>query len=323
MKLVMGILACVLMVNTAVLAESSVEPSIIVYSGTDSGFAEMLAQLILDDPRIDSQVRVVTSPDIIALASSLPQTECIIIYTANKVEIEGLESNLISYFEQGGGLVGMREICSTEAAGRLAMDVFPTYANGSATQLNPRETRIRVHVADDDTDINEGLPGNFPLLSMGTYFSADSENNYLPVSGDYMVPFRDEETGSPLVLAYENEQGGRSVAFPGVWVIPSERLDVYYGKLVAEPNFVKLFTNSVLWAAKGSTRFNEVQKDLDVKIEDAKGKQDRLRQEAEDARKREENQRLMMLIGIWVAGILVCAVVVKKLVLAPIEDIEG
>ena len=120
-------------------------------------------------------------------------------------------------------------------------------------------------------------------------------------------------------MAYENDNGGRSVAFPGVWVIPSSRLDVYYGNLVADENFGKLFTNSVLWAAKGSTRFTEVQKDLDEKIEDAKGKQERLKEEAEQARKREETQRLLMLVGVWVVGLIICAVVVLKLVLAPIE----
>jgi hypothetical protein len=319
MKALIATLVFVLVAAPAVFSESTVEPTIIVYSGTDSGFAEMLAQLILEDTRIDSQVRIVTTADIIALASSLPQTECIIIYTANKVEVEGLENNLVSYFEQGGGLIGMREICSVAAVGEVAMDVFPVYGNGSVTQLNPRELRVRNHTKGDSTDINEGLPERFPLLSMGTYFSVDSDDNYLPVPGDYLVPFRDEQTGSPLVIAHENENGGRSVAFPGVWVIPSSRLDVYYGNLVADENFVKLFTNSVLWASKGSSRFTEVQKDLDEKIEDAKGKQERLKEEAEQARKREETQRLLMLIGVWVVGLIICAVVVLKLVLAPIE----
>jgi hypothetical protein len=322
MKALIATLIFALIATPPVLSESPVEPTIIVYSGTDSGFAEMLAQLLLDDPRIESQVRIVTTPDIIALASSLPQTECMIIYTGNKVEVEGLESNLISFFEQGGGLIGMRDICSVPAVGRIAIDVFPTYANGSVKQFNPRELRVRNHTKGDSTEINEGLPDRFSLLSMGTYLSVDSDGNYLPVSGDFLVPFRDEQTGSPLIIANENDNGGRSVAFPGVWVIPSSRVDIYYGNLVADENFVKLFTNSVLWAAKGSSRFPEVQKDLAEKIEDAKGKQERLKEEAEQARKRENTQRLLLLVGVWVVGLIICAVVVLKLVLAPIE-IEG
>jgi hypothetical protein len=142
----------------------------------------------------------------------------------------------------------------------------------------------------------------------------------MDVHSDYTVPYRDQETGSPLVLAYQNEKGGRSVALPGIWVIPSERLDVYYGKLVEEPNFVQLFTNSVLWAAKGSSRYEEVQQDLDQKIMDAETRQDRLKEEADEARREEKTRRQVILAVLWAAGLVGCAVIAKKMVLVPVEE---
>ncbi|MBU7004205.1 MAG: hypothetical protein HXS50_01465, partial [Theionarchaea archaeon] len=67
------------------------QPTIIIYSGTDSGFGYKMAELLQKDVRIDSQVRVVNSPDLIVLAATLPQTECIVIYAEREAEIEGLE----------------------------------------------------------------------------------------------------------------------------------------------------------------------------------------------------------------------------------------
>ncbi len=301
-------------------ADEGITPTILLYSGTDPGFANMLATLIEEDERIDSKTRVVTSPDIIGLATALPQTECVVIYSANKAEIGGLETNLLSFFEQGGGVVGMREVCFESSAGELATKVFPIFGNASVKQLNPSEFRARNYVADDTVgEINSGLPGSFPLLSMGTYFSGDSENMYVEVPGDYQVPYRDDETGSPLVATLQSEKGGRSVALPGIWVIPVSRVDVYYGNLVADENFVKLFTNSVLWAAKGSSRFGEVSQGLEEKIEEAKGKQEKLKEEAEKARRRERTQRTLILIAIWAVGLLASGLVIKKLILVPIE----
>ena len=90
----------------------------------------------------------------------------------------------------------------------------------------------------------------------------------------------------------------------------------------AEPDFAQLFTNIVLWTAKGSTRYDQVQQDLGQKIEDARTKKDRLQEEAEKARKKEQTQRLLLLISIWAIGLVACAVITKKLILAPITEEE-
>ena len=313
------LVAVLLLIAIPVLGSSGVEPTILVYSGIDPGFAEMLGSLIEQDDRIDSKVEVTASPDILALATAVPQTECIIVYASNVAEMEGLESALVTFFEQGGALIGLKEICYQPSAGDLATKVFPAYANASVQQFSSREKRVRNYTTDEVSEINSDLPDKFSLISMGIYFSADSADNYLKVPGNCSVLYGDMETGAPLVITYENEKGGRSVAFPGIWIISNPRVDIYYGHLVEDENFQNLFTNSVLWATKGSTRFSDTNKDLDAKLEEASNKQQRLKEEAELARKKETTSRTILLIGIWTAGLLACAFIVKKFVLAPIE----
>jgi len=316
------VLLALLALAVSARAETNVTPTILVYSGTDSGFAKMLAALIQQDDRIDAKVEVVTTPDVLSIATALPQTECVVVYISNRAEIEGLEAPLASFFEVGGGLVGMRDVCYKSTAGRLATDVFPIYGNKSVQQYSPREKRARTYIQSDVTEINKDVPESFELISMGTYYSSDAQGSYLKVPGDYSVLYKDNETGSPLVVAYQNEEGGRSVALPGIWIVSSPRVDIYYGHLVEDQNFARLFTNSVLWAAQGSSHFSNVKKDLSTKIEEAKTRQQRLKEQAEEAEKRQNLRRVLLLSGLWIVGLLTCGIIVKKLILAPIESEE-
>lgn len=318
-RLSIFVLLLLLALTISVRAEMNVTPTILVYSGTDPGFAQMLANLIQQDGRIGGDVEVITTADVLAVATALPQTECVVIYSSNRAEIESLEVPLTNFFEAGGGLVGMRDVCYQSSAGGLATDVFPVYGNKSVQQYSPREKRARTYTQSEAGEINLGLPDRFELISMGMYYSSNTEGNYLKVPGGYSIPYRDEEIGAPLVVAYENDEGGRSVGLPGIWVVSSPRVDIYYGNLVQDQNFVRLFTNSVLWAAKGSSHFPNVQKDLQGKIEEAKTKQQRLKEEAKKAEKRQNLRRVLLLTGLWAAGLLACGIIIKRLIMAPIE----
>ncbi len=295
------------------------KPTIVIYTGADTGFATMLAELIKQDPRIDSDARVVNSPDLVALAAALPSTECIVVYASNKNELEGLSSALTRFFEGGGAVIGLREICYQPSAGDLATLVFPTYANASRQQYASGQRRARNYTKAQSTEINSELPDRFSLPSAGFYFCAYGNGTYAEVAGNYTVLYRDGETGAPIVLTHESPKGGRSIAFPGIWVISSTRVDVYYGRLLEDGNFTRMFSNCLLWAAKGSTHYKRVSQDLDAKLEVARSKQQRLAEQAEQARRRESTRRTLFLLVVWAAGLLACAVIVKKVILAPFE----
>jgi len=296
-----------------------VKPTVVIYTGVDTVFARMLANLTKKDSRIGSETRVVGSPDLLALAAALPGTECIVAYASNKNELEGLSSALTRFYQGGGAVIGLREICYQPSAGDLATLVFPTYANASRQQYASGQKRVRNYTKDQSAEINSDLPDEFPLVSAGFYLCAYANGTYAEVPGNYTVLYRDGETGAPIVLTQESPGGGRSVAFPGIWVISSTRVDVYYGRLLEDGNFTRLFSNALLWAAKGSTHYKEVSQDLDAKLEVARSKQQRLVEQAEKARRRENTRRIIFLLAVWAAGLLACAVIVRKIILAPFE----
>ncbi len=300
-------------------ADEEFRPVVIVYTGGETELAEMLADLIAADDRIDSEIKIVDTPAALAVATVLPTTECIVIYSDHRDEMKELGPGLTNFIQDGGGLVGMTEACYEPSAGVLATDVFPVFANTSVIKRSPTEKRVRTYVLNEATEIASGLPESFELLSMGLYFRGDEDGNYLDPGGDYTVVYKDLEIGSPLVLAYENQSGGRSVALPGIMVVRQSRVDVYYGNLIADENFVKLFTSCVYWAAKGSQRYPRVSEGLEQKIEDAEERYEKAGEAAREARRKKETQRLLVIGAIWGVGLVACGVILKKVVLVRAE----
>jgi hypothetical protein len=312
--------ALILLPVLLVQGEGDPEPTIMIYTANDPVFGQMLADLITNDDRIDSEVEVITNPEVIVMASLLPNTECIVVYSDHKDQVLGLYTSLSLYLKEGGGLVGMREACHETTAKDLATEVFPVFANDSNKKPNSKGKRARTYILSGAHEITSGLPETFDLLSMGTYLSADGDGNYLPKQGDFTAIFKDEITDSPLVVAHQSDKGGRSVAMPGIWCVSNARVDVYYGNLVADENFVKLFTNSVLWAAKGSTRYGTVSDNLAGKLEDADLERQELMRRAEEADKKRSSQRLILLVVVWGGGLVVCGLVIWKLVMGPAPE---
>jgi hypothetical protein len=318
-RMIIAAMVCLLIPVLLVNGEEDPDPMIVIYSAGDPVLGEMLANLLIEDDRIDSKVEIITDPEIIEMASLLPSTECIVIYAVHEDQVTGLYTSLSLYLQEGGGLVGIREVCNEPTAKQLATEVFPISANESNRAPNSKGKRARTYLPVDDHMIASGLPETFDILSMGTYLSADDEGNYLPVPGDFSIVYKDEITDSPLVVAVESDQGGRSVAMPGIWSVGNTRVDVYYGNIVADENFMKLFTNSVLWAAKGSTRFKTISSNLTEKIDNADQERQELTRKAEEAERKKNQQRLILLVVVWGGGLVVCGIVVWKLVLATVE----
>lgn len=297
-------------------------PIIGVYSPGLPGFGEMLVSLIREDERIDAEVMILRTQEDVVQVTALPTTACIVIYSDNMRQIDRLQGALTTFFDSGGGLVGITEICYVPSAKGLAETVFPTFANASKKKTSPREKRVRTYVREEEAGLEEGLPERFGLVSMGTYYSGDEEGNYLRVPGDYSVAYRDEETGSPLVLIHEGRGGGRSVAMPGIWVVKAERVDIYYGNLVSDENFVKLFTNMVLWAG-GAPRYEDLSGHLEERLQGMKEGEERLREEVEREQKRKSTHRIMILGIVWVVGLAACGIITKKIILTPITPEQG
>lgn len=296
-------------------AQGNLTPIILIYTGVNDDYAEMLASLIKEDDGVEADVFVTADSEMISLGASLPNTMCIVVHADNAAEMAGLEESLLVFFEDGGGLIGMKDACYLPSAGELAAQVFPTFANFSVRETSPNGW-ARTYLRDESTEINSDLPESFELMSMGTYFSADGNGGYLQVPGDYAVLFRDQETSSPQVLVNENEKGGRSVAFPGTWVVSTSRIAVYYGNLVANENFAKLFTNSVNWA-KGSTRFISLSEEWVGRLQEVEDQRLQLVEEAEERKRKESARKTYTLIGLWAMGLIASGLITRRIILSP------
>lgn len=305
--------ACVLFLLVSSTTVAGLEPVIFVYAGGAPELGEMLASVIESDGRIEGRVMVLQSPGEVILAAAMPTTKCIVVYANHKDYVAGLGPPLVPFFKEGGGIVGITEVCYEPSAPGLAAEVFPVFANSSVTKLSLKERRTRTYILEQASEITSGLPDVFEILSMGTYLSADESGDHVRVPGDYTVVYRDNETGSPLLVAHESPEGGRSVAFPGIMLVSIPRLDVYYGNLVQDENFVRLFTNSVAWAADNG-RIGRVEEGLAEAIAAYDDYVQELKDEAERSRRDRAGQRVMILIGLWVVGLLSVGLVVVKIV---------
>jgi len=301
------------------LGESGVDltPIIIIYTGVNDDYGEMLASLVREEDVLGAEVFVTADPELASLGASLPNTACIVVHADNAAEMTGLEESLSTYFLGGGGVVGLKDACFLPSSGELARRVFPTYANFSISETRP-DGWARTYFRDDLTVINSGLPESFTVMTMGTYFSADAEGTYLEVLGDWSVLYRDGDTSSPQVIAYEGEGGGRSVAFPGTWVVSTSRLPVYYGNLVVNEDFAELFCNSVRWAAE-SSRYTRLSGEWSNRLVNVSESRERMVKEAEERIKAGSSKRTYTLLLLWALGLVASALIGWRLVMRPVQ----
>lgn len=300
---------------SALCAESEASPTVVVYGGGEDEFASMLAELVEASDRLDAKALMVNSPEAVRLAAAMPNVGCILIYADHRNDLLYLPPALVAFFEGGGGLVGMTEVCNEPSAEELATEVFPIHGNHTVKPA-PGTKRAFTYALDEEMAIAEGLPKAFDVLTLGTYASVDLEGNLLEIPGDHRVVYRDSETGVPLIVADESEKGGRSVSVPGIMVVSNQRVDVYYGNLFTDGNFTTLLTNSIAWAM-GNSRFTRLDGNVDEKVEEFKGIQEDLRARADEAENDRRTRRTYMLAGFWALGLTVCAAILLKLVLPP------
>lgn len=307
-------------VTASVLCDCSTEslarPIVLVYGGGDNEFAAMFAELIDGDERVDADILVVASPEAVRLASAMPNVACIVIYADHRDDLMYLPPILPAFFEAGGGLVGMTEVCNEPSAMELATEIFPIRGNYTL-KPPPGTKRAFTYVLDQDMDMDmeiaDGLPEAFDVLSIGTYASVDSEGNPVGIPGKHQVVYRDSRTGVPLVLAHQSEMGGRAVAMPGIMVVKNQRVDVYYGNLFINENFTRLLTNSIVWAM-GNSRFTRLEQDLDEKINEFNSIQENQRVRSDEIKRERRARRTYFLIAFWAAGLTVCGIILIKLV---------
>ena len=259
MRAAIAIMAFLLLVPYPVCGETDLdEPAILVYSGSMTGWASALCEILNEDERIPGECLVVPDRELLSIMLFLPRVQGLILAPIASRDIKGVGELAKDFFEEGGAVVGFSPCTDLRSEVELASTVFPFFCNKSGGSERIDNTPINRYVSRDMEDIAEGLPPTFGLVSGGYLFPASPAGEVIeidPEEGTRWVFWEEKNSGAPLVIGYERAGTGRSVGFSGCRVNEVSRSNTYFGALVEQPEFVRLLGNVVAWAIDGSDRY--------------------------------------------------------------------
>lgn len=291
------------------------EPVILVYCGIQAEVAKSFARILESDPRIDARVKVIPSGETFRTLLLFPQVAVGVIMCTASGEAKAVEDACISFFEQGGGMVGFCQIADLQAARGMASRIFPFFGNFTARRPPGRKQETYI-LQETIQGLNDGLSPSFVLPSESVTYSGDPAGTYLPVERAATVLYRDSEIGCPLVLACQGKGMGRSIGFSGCWVKAYAGAENHFSLLVENPDFRQLLCNAVLWCLEGSYRFGDLCSDAKAKAEAYSAEISQLRTSSEHANQRARTTRQLAIILSWVVGIGCSALIARRYVLA-------
>ncbi len=295
-------------------------PVIIVYSPYTPDWGNRLADLIRGDPRFGADVQIVGDRLTLETLVNLPRVQAVVLcpLTRPQVALEDISNMMVAYFQEGGAVVGMGTVCTSSYCRRVGPEVFSISGNRSISAQIVGGRRVFTYCkADVIPEINGGMP-NETLLMEGylAFFSSNADGMYVPIpaNGTRHVLY-ESETHVPLVVAFEPDKGGASVAFPGLSVQETPGKENYYGYLLEREEFRQLFLNSLKWAMDNGPRFQNLKETAAARMEAESTRRADLAAEADRLQKKVEGRRLMRLAIVWVIGLAFCAGVAVKLVI--------
>jgi hypothetical protein len=174
----------------------------------------------------------------------------VVILSLYKSLNEGLGPTLEWYFNQGGGMMGLGFSSARQATLNASAKVFPAFGSSyvSGSYDAPNRRFLISHIKDEEDEISAGI-GDFSISDHKVILSFNgSSNTYLPKypeEGEYKVLFREEKTGAPTMIKYENV--GVSVTFACFGGGDFERGVSFHGLFTSSKEFVTLYTNSIVW----------------------------------------------------------------------------
>jgi hypothetical protein len=305
------ILLALVMLTSVTTVAGEFTPLVIVYDGNMPELAEGVASILASTSNDGEEFLVLSDPFRAASMLSLPNVRCLVLTSTNSNDLVLLREPVIAYFRNGGSAIGFHGCCWQNTLGDLARLVFPVY--GNSTVIGQRKSGLSVNEYTRDArlgGIGDSLPDNFDLV--GQFFAApkDSVKNLVepvPTEGEKTVLYRDRSTGTPLVIAYQGDGGGRSIAFSGFFVRNNPATGNHYEKLLTQPEFSALLLDCYKWASGGNSRFNGYWETYEEVIEEGIAEREDLVNRAEERESSRRNQRTLLLVAFWALGILAIA----------------
>jgi hypothetical protein len=287
------------------------KPLILIFAPETPMYGNDLKRLIEEDDRIDAEVQVMESTEIFRIKLNFPNVKMVIVTIQTSLN-QGIGSVLKWYFSQGGGLVGLGFAGARQAVGNASEEVFPIFGNSYTTgAYNAAERKVFfTFIKEEDDPISNGL-GDITIPSHKLSLSFNlSSNTYLPRSpavGTCKVLYRDEKSGAPAIVKYENV--GKSVAFAAFGADDIEISPNHFRKFIDTDEFRTLFTNSVAWVWNAEEKYETSMNTAEQFFEDRENEKAEILEEASRLDKKAKNARTTRFILTFVlAGIGIVAV---------------
>ncbi|MBU7004249.1 MAG: hypothetical protein HXS50_01685, partial [Theionarchaea archaeon] len=290
------VIVCLLLF-TATCNAGVFTPTVYVYSGDMPGFGEGIVE-ILNGSIEGVEFVAVNDPTLLSSLIPMPDTACAILAVMKGKEVETLITPLLTYFEGGGALIGFQGCMSLNTAGDLATDIFPIFGNATGSFTLKEGVPINEYVRDVSISEFANLPESFNLLGQFFAYSVNSTKGKIdpmPDSGVKRVLYRDKKTEAPLIVAYESEEGSRSISLTGFFVRSTETASNYYGKLLVDPLFADLMIDAVTWTMDGATRSSTYESTYEDLIQDERERAQELIDKAERNRSDAQNRKVLFL----------------------------
>lgn len=303
------------------LAEAPSPSTVLVYVEPIE-FGSALAEVIEEET--DFEVVVASDYRDLGVMLLMPQVRVLVfgptLSILNEPDLyrKGLYGQIEWFYANGGGLIGLASAGFVSVTDDLAKNIFPLFGSYLALAQFDFDTLgySLTYEALPPNPISSGV-GDMCLMEQEYLVhinsSTLSRELVVPEDGSYTIIYQEPKCKMPLVVTYEKE--GRSVTFAGLNLIGQEG-PTYYGNVIKEDAFRKVFANALSWAAdnpgyeKSAAKRNEYFADREARAQEVAAK-------AEGIAAKEKNRRAQANIRkiLSVVGGIAAVIVIYKLTL--------
>ena len=306
-------LAVVLLVLVAFIPARGAEfsPLVLIYGGQMPELAEGVRDILSESSTGGEEFIALTDPYQTVSMLGLPNVRCLILTPVSSNDLVFFIDPVVAYFKNGGSVIGFHGSCWQSALGDLARDVFPVYGNSTGVGTRKGDLSVNEYVRNASIGgIGNSLPDSFDLV--GQFFATSKDKakvlvEPVPHTGTKTILYRDRTSEAPLIVAYEGEGGGRSVAFAGLFVRNNPTTGNHYEKLLYQPEFSTLLLDCYSWVAEGNSRFNAYSETYDTILEEDLRVREDLIARAEERDNSRKSRRNLMLLAFWALGLAAIA----------------
>jgi hypothetical protein len=268
--------------------------------------AQGVADILSAGVGAENQFVVLSDPSKTASMLSLPNVRCVILTSVSSTDLQFLAEPVLGYFESGGSAIGFHGSSWQSKVGDLARRVFPAFGNSTGFGTKKDDLNVNEYRRDEVlAGIGEDLPEAFDLIGQFFALCRSPERELVlpqPQSGTRTVLYKDDQSGAPLVIAYEGEKGGRSICFTGLFFRSTPTAGNYFGRILVQEEFKSLIEDCFAWCSEGNTRYNEYSENHAQILEESLGEEERLRARAEERESSRRGRRRLALIISWILG---------------------